>query len=131
MMENRFVSLRDMSIALPLLQDIVDESSLKIISSIIDVEKNVFQICFENKLPLSSTYKKIRKLQSDGLVSIEKIDIDSRGKKVVFYKSNIKSLDFNLKKEGIILQFDRNDRDYFKSSANKNSNYKQSTLVGL
>ena len=130
-MENRFVRLRDMSIALPLLQDIVDESSLKIISSIIDVEKNVFQICFENKLPLSSTYKKIRKLQSDGLVSIEKIDIDSRGKKVVFYKSNIKSLDFNLKKEGIILQFDRNDRDYFKSSANKNSNYKQSTLVGL
>jgi predicted transcriptional regulator len=131
MMENRFVSLRDMSIALPLLQDIVDESSLKIISSIIDVEKNVFQICFENKLPPSSTYKKIRKLQSDGLVSVEKIDIDSRGKKVVFYKSNIKSLDFNLKKEGIILQFDRNDRDHFKSAADKNSNYKQTALVDL
>ena len=130
-MENRFVSLRDMSIALPLLQDIVDESSLKIISSIIDFEKNVFQICFENKLPLSSTYKKIRKLQSDGLVSVEKIDIDSRGKKVVFYKSNIKSLDFNLKKEGIILQFDRNDRDHFKSAADKNSNHEQTGLVDL
>lgn len=115
MMENRFVSLRDMSIALPLLQDIVDESSLKIISSIIDVEKNACQICFENKLPLSSTYKKIRKLQADGLISVEKIDIDNRGKKVVFYKSSIKSLDFNLKKEGIILQFDRNDKDHFKS----------------
>jgi hypothetical protein len=131
MMENRFVSLRDMSIALPLLQDIVDESSLKIISSIIDVEKNVFQICFENKIPLSSTYKKIRKLQSDGLVSVEKIDIDNRGKKVVFYKSNIKSLDFNLKKEGIILQFDRNDLDHFKSAADKNSNHKQTALVDL
>jgi predicted methyltransferase len=124
MMENGFVSLRDMSIALPLLQDIVDESSLKIISSIIDVEKNVFQICFENKLPLSSTYKKIRKLQSDGLVSVEKIDIDGRGKKVVFYKSSIKSLDFNLKKEGIILQFDRNDKDHFKSVTERDSSPK-------
>jgi predicted transcriptional regulator len=124
MMENRIVSLRDMSIALPLLQDIVDESSLKIISSIIEVEKNVFQICFENKLPLSSTYKKIRKLQSYGLVSVEKIDIDGRGKKVMFYKSNIKSLDFNLKKEGIILQFDRNDKDHVKSVAERGSNFK-------
>lgn len=57
-MENNFVSLSDIRIAIPLLQDIVDESALKIISSIIDIEKNVFQICFENKLPLSSTYKK-------------------------------------------------------------------------
>jgi hypothetical protein len=122
MMENTFVSLRDMRIAIPLLQDIIDESSLKIISSIIDIEKNVFQISFQNKLPLSSTYKKIRKLQSDGLVSVEKIDIDGRGKKVVFYKSNIKSLDFNLKKEGIILQFGRNDKDHFKSMAARDSN---------
>jgi hypothetical protein len=122
MMENTFVSLRDMRIAIPLLQDIIDESSLKIISSIIDIEKNVFQISFQNKLPLSSTYKKIRKLQSDGLVSVEKIDIDGRGKKVVFYKSNIKSLDFNLKKEGIILQFGRNDKDHFKSLADRDSN---------
>lgn len=121
-MENTFVSLRDMRIAIPLLQDIIDESSLKIISSIIDIEKNVFQISFQNKLPLSSTYKKIRKLQSDGLVSVEKIDIDGRGKKVVFYKSNIKSLDFNLKKEGIILQFGRNDKDHFKSLADRDSN---------
>ena len=123
-MENTFVSLRDMRIAIPLLQDIIDESSLKIISSIIDIEKNVFQISFQNKLPLSSTYKKIRKLQSDGLVSVEKIDIDGRGKKVVFYKSNIKSLDFNLKKEGIILQFGRNDKDHFKSMADRDSNLK-------
>jgi hypothetical protein len=122
MMENTFISLRDMRIAIPLLQDIIDESSLKIISSIIDIEKNVFQISFQNKLPLSSTYKKIRKLQSDGLVSVEKIDIDGRGKKVVFYKSNIKSLDFNLKKEGIILQFGRNDKDHFKSMADRDSN---------
>jgi predicted methyltransferase len=124
MMENNFVSLSDIRIAIPLLQDIVDESALKIISSIIDIEKNVFQICFENKLPLSSTYKKIRRLQSDGLVSVEKIDIDGKGRKVVFYKSKIKSLDFNLKKEGILLQFGRNDKDHLKCMADTDLNLK-------
>jgi|SRR5919108_683216 predicted methyltransferase len=113
MAKNNLVSLSDIQIALPILQDIIDESALKIISSIIDIEKNVFQICYENKLPLSSTYKKVRKLYKDGLVSVGKIDIDDRGRKVVFYRSKIKSLDFNLKKDGILLQFDRNEEEHF------------------
>jgi predicted methyltransferase len=114
MAKNNLLSLSDIQIALPILQDIIDESALKIISSIIDIEKNVFQICYENKLPLSSTCKKVRKLHNDGLVSVGKIDIDDRGRKVVFYRSKIKSLDFNLKKDGILLQFDRNDEEHFK-----------------
>ncbi len=103
------ISLNDSRIAIPLLQDIIDKSALKIISSIIDSEKNVFQICYENSLPLSSTYKKIRKLHRDGLILIEKISIDDKGRKVVFYKSRIKSLDFNLRKDGILLQFNANE----------------------
>ena len=114
MAKNNLISLSDIQIALPTLQDIIDESALKIISSIIAIEKNVFQICYENKLPLSSTYKKVRKLHNDGLVSVGKIDIDNRGRKVVFYQSKIKSLDFNLKKDGILLQFDRNEEEHFK-----------------
>jgi len=114
MAKNNLLSLSDIQIALPILQDIIDESALKIISSIMDIEKNVFQICYENKLPLSSTYKKVRKLHNDGVVSVGKIDIDDRGRKVVFYRSKIKSLDFNLKKDGILLQFDRNDEEHFK-----------------
>jgi len=114
MAKNNLLSLSDIQIALPILQDIIDESALKIISSIIDIEKNVFQICYENKLSFSSTYKKVRKLHNDGLVSVGKIDIDDRGRKVVFYRSKIKSLDFNLKKDGILLQFDRNDEEHFK-----------------
>ena len=62
-------------------------------------------------------------MQSDGLVSVEKIDIDGKGRKVVFYKSKIKSLDFNLKKEGILLQFDRNDKDHFKWMVKPQINY--------
>jgi predicted methyltransferase len=124
MAEHNLISLSDIRIAIPILQDIIDESALKIISSIIDIEKNVFQICYENKLPLSSTYKKIRKLNNDGLVSVGKIDIDNKGRKVVFYKSKIKSLDFNLKKDGILLQFDRSDEEHFKWMTSRKPNPK-------
>ena len=109
MLKNELLSLSDSRIAIPLLRDIIDETALKIISSTIDVAKNVFQICYENKIPLSSTYKKVRKLQHDGLVSVKKIEIDGKGRKVLFYRSNIKSLDFNLKKDRILLHFDGND----------------------
>jgi hypothetical protein len=42
------------------------------------------------------------------LISIEKINIDSKGKKVIFYRSKIKSIEFNLKKDGMLLQFNKN-----------------------
>jgi predicted transcriptional regulator len=109
MLRNDFIRLSDSTIAIPLLQDIIDELALKIISSTIESAKNVFQICYDKKIPPSSTYKKIRKLQQEGLVSIEKIDVDGNGRKVTFYRSNIKSLDFNLKKESILLQLEQND----------------------
>ena len=101
MLRNDFIRLSDSPIAIPLLQDIIDELALKIISSTIESAKNVFQICYDKKIPPSSTYKKIRKLQQAGLISIEKIETDGSGRKVTFYRSTIKSLDFNLKKESI------------------------------
>jgi predicted transcriptional regulator len=109
MLRNDFIRLSDSTIAIPLLQDIIDELALKIISSTIESAKNVFQICYDKKIPPSSTYKKIRKLQQAGLVSIEKIKTDGSGRKVTFYRSTIKSLDFNLKKESILLQLEQND----------------------
>ena len=73
MFRNDLIRLSDSTIAIPLLQDIIDEVALKIISSTIDIAKNVYQICYDNNIPPSSTYKKIRKLQQEGLVSIEKL----------------------------------------------------------
>jgi arginine repressor len=73
--------LQDNGSAIFLIQEIIDETALKIILSTIDDAKTTLQICYENKLPLSSTYKKIRKLQNNKLISIEKINIDRKGKK--------------------------------------------------
>ena len=108
-MRNDTIVFNGSQVAIPLLQDIVDETTFKIILSTIDVAKTVFQICDENKTPISSTYRKIRKLQYAGLVFIEKIQIDDRGKKTIFYKSKIKTLEFSLKKDGILLQLHKND----------------------
>ena len=83
MAEHNLISLSDIRIAIPILQDIFDQNNFIKYWH----RKKCVQICYENKLPLSSTYKKIRKLYYDGLVSVEKIDIDGKGRKVVFYKS--------------------------------------------
>jgi predicted transcriptional regulator len=103
------LSFNDHTLALPILQELVDKVSFRIVVSIIDNAKNVTQISLENQLPLSSTYKKIRKLQNMGMVSIEKIDIDESGKKVLYYRSRIKSLEFNVTSDSVLLQFERND----------------------
>jgi preprotein translocase subunit SecA len=105
---SEITALQDNGSAIFLIQEIIDETALKIILSTIDDAKTTLQISYDNKLPLSSTYKKIRKLQNNKLISIEKINIDSKGKKVIFYRSTIKSIEFNLKKDGLLLQFNKN-----------------------
>jgi hypothetical protein len=47
-----------------------------------DTAKNVLQICHDNRIPISLTYKKVRRLQHDGLLSVEKIEVDDNGLKV-------------------------------------------------
>ena len=95
--------------AIPRLQLLADVVSHKIILSTIDIAKTAQQIALENNLPISSTYKKIRRLCQMDLLCIDQVNIDVSGKKVLFYKSKIKSLEFNLKKSGSILQFERNE----------------------
>ena len=99
----------DDKVALSILQELVDRMSFRIVLSVIDRARNATQIASENQLPLSSTYKKIRKLQAIGIVSIERIDIDDSGKRILYYRSRIKSVEFNATINGVLLQFERND----------------------
>jgi predicted transcriptional regulator len=107
LIENSIINCDDE--AIEMLREIADKTTYRIIIAIIHSPKTAAQICAENKLPQSSTYKRIRKLQGEGLITIEKINIDSKGKKVVLYRSKIKSLVFNLKANMISLQFNKND----------------------
>ena len=91
--------------AIPRLQLLADTVSHKIILSTIDIPKTAQQIALENSLPISSTYKKIRRLYQMDLMCINHVNVDESGKKVIFYKSKIKSLEFYLKKGCCMLQF--------------------------
>lgn len=95
--------------AMPLLQELVDGISHRIVMSTIDSARTAAQISAENALPLSSTYKKIKKLQDVGILFVERIDLDGKGKKVVYYRSRVKSMEFNLSRDQVLLQFEKND----------------------
>lgn len=94
---------------IPILQELADIISQKIILSTINTAKPAQQIAAENSLPLSSTYKKIRKLCDMKILCIDKIQIDNSGKKVLYYKSKIRSCQFYLRQEGPVLQFEKNE----------------------
>lgn len=96
-------------VAMPLLQELADGVSHRIIMSTIDEAKTAAQVSAENSLPLSSTYKKIKKLQDAGLLSVERIELDGKGRKVVYYRSRVKSMEFNLSRDQVLLHFEKND----------------------
>lgn len=98
-----------------LLKELFDGFSYKIVMSTIEDSKTVFEICKENELPISSTYKKIRKLKDLGLLFIDRIVINEKGKKVVFYKSKIQSVELILNKKQVLLQFKKNERNLDRS----------------
>ena len=43
------------------------------------------------------------------IVHVEKIDLDGNGKKVAYYRSRIKSAEFNLRGDKMVLQLEKND----------------------
>jgi predicted transcriptional regulator len=96
--------IRDISIGndIFLLHELSDDIAYRIIISIVDSAKAATQISMENKIPSSSTYKKLKKLQKCGLVRIERINIDASGKKVLLYKSKIRRIEFKMEREGLI-----------------------------
>lgn len=83
-----------------LIHEISDDMAFRIITSISGSAKAATRISIENNIPLSSTYKKIKKLQEYGVVRINRYEIDESGKKVLLYRSNIASFEFKLKRRG-------------------------------
>ena len=94
---------------IPILHELADRVACRIIISTIGSAKTVSQIRQENKLPLSSIYKKVQKLANADLLSIEKINIDRNGRKVLFYRSRVSSIELNLNSEGILLHLVKNN----------------------
>lgn len=94
-----------------ILKDLFDGFSYKILFSTIEESKTVCDISKENNFPISSTYKKIKRLKDLGLLLIDRIIINEQGKKVIFYKSKICSLELYLNKTQIRLHFNKNEKN--------------------
>ena len=93
----------DKSSIILFLNSILENDTYKIILSVIEHSKTVYQIHRDISLPLSSLYKRIKKLEDLGVLSIDKITIDAKGRKLIFYKSKIKNLTFNLNEKEVSL----------------------------
>lgn len=78
----------------------------KILTSLFHGPKSVGDICLENKIPASSTYKAIKDLQQVGLISMKDIIIDDLGKRITIYETRVKSLTINLDKDGPEIKYD-------------------------
>ena len=87
--------------SLLLVREVVEMITYKIITSTMFSAKSVLQISTENKLPLSSTYKKINRLCKAGILSVERASIDDNGKKVLYYRSKIKAIEACLNEDGL------------------------------
>ena len=85
------------------LNNILENDTYKIILSVIENSKTVYQMHKETSLPLSSIYKRINKLENLGIISIEKITINNKGRKLIYYKSKIKNLTFKLNEKDVRL----------------------------
>ena len=85
------------------LNNILENETYKIILSVIENSKTVYQMHKETSLPLSSIYKRINKLENLGIISIEKITINNKGRKLIYYKSKIKNLTFKLNEKYVRL----------------------------
>lgn len=78
-----------------------DAVSFAILKSTMKQSKSAIQISKASQIPVSSVYKKIKKLHHLGIVFIDRIDIDKKnGKKITFYKSRIRTLALYLTNDG-------------------------------
>jgi predicted transcriptional regulator len=114
---------------IPILHELADRIACRIIISTISSAKTVSQIRQENKLPLSSVYKKVQKLFNADLLCIEKINIDSNGRKVLYYRSRVSSIELNLNSEGILLNLVKNN--VVKDSIDKTNNWMKKETISV
>ena len=93
----------DKKTVISFLNSILENDTYEIILLLMKKSKTVYQIHDETNLPLSSIYKRIKKLENIGIISIDRIHINSRGRKTIFYKSKLRSLNFRLNENDIDL----------------------------
>jgi len=81
------------------LRALLDDQSRLILTSTMLVPKSVVEITREQKIPVTSAYRKVKELKEFGLLKVERIIITDDGKKYELVKSAIKTATVQLDRE--------------------------------
>lgn len=92
-----------------ILQVIGDEYARAILLSIIDNPKSAIDIAREQKIPISSIYRKIHWLENARLIKVKGFVITGDGKKYHLYQSRIRTIQISLPKYEIKVEFVNNN----------------------
>ena len=74
---------------------LIDKYSRKILNSTMENSKSVMDIMREQEIPMTSAYRRIKSLQDNKLIKIEKSLVTDDGKRYYLYRSTIKSVVIN------------------------------------
>ena len=81
-----------------IIKSLADLESRTILFSIKNKAKFAEEISLENKIPISTVYKKLEKLEELSLLKIERIELSEYGRRVKYYKSRISEVEISIKK---------------------------------
>jgi len=70
---------------------LLDDQSRLILASTMLVPKSVIEITREQRIPITSAYRKVKELKESGLLKVERIVLTDDGKKFELVKSTIRS----------------------------------------
>jgi predicted transcriptional regulator len=77
---------------------LADLESRTILFSIKQKAKLAEEISQENKIPMSTVYKKLERLENLALVKVDRIELSEYGHRVKYYKSRISEVEISIKK---------------------------------
>lgn len=77
---------------------LADLESRTILFSIKQNAKLAEEISRENKIPMSTVYKKLEKLENLALVKVDRIELSEYGHRIKYYKSRISEVEISIKK---------------------------------
>jgi predicted transcriptional regulator len=92
-----------------LLKVIGDECARTILLSIMDEPKSAIDITRDNKIPISSVYRKLHWLENARLIKVKGFVITGDGKKYHLYQSRIRSIRISLPENEVKVELTNNN----------------------
>ena len=94
----------NVNLSVAILNALGDESSRKILTSAIARGKTVEEISAEQHLPLSTCYRRLRRLLGEGLMILERTVVTPAGKRYAVYRTSFSDAAMSFKRGEIVVQ---------------------------